>query len=188
MEPLRDLVHQVERLTVAHRHEKADDRRAAHPHVAMRRPYAHLLLQRWILHEQRAYDHPAHRIRRRPVRRIVFRQPALAVRQHARREVFAIARDDLEADGLRLEKPIGHQGVGKRDGVVHVPPIAMRRMDRSRQLAHGGGADVVKSEVSLATKVPAGVEVAGGTREPLDRALRLSRGGRYSFLRTKHFR
>ncbi len=59
-----------------------------------------------MLHEQRTDDHPAHRVRRRPVRGVVAREPAFPAREQIRGEVFAVSRDDFDTDRLHLEIPI----------------------------------------------------------------------------------
>ena len=158
----------------------------------MARPRAHLRGELRMPHDQRTDQRAADRIGRRPVGRVILRQPALPRGQQLRRELAPVARDHFDADRLRFEMAVDDQRVGQFHGFVNRPRATVIVVGGSRQRPHRGGADVIEAEIAGAAEVAARVELAAGPRQPLqfaDDARFLGRRRRHcSFLRMKHFK
>ena len=141
-------------------------------------------------HEKRTKQITADVIGRRPVRRIVEREPPFPRGEQARREVASVPRDHFDADRFGFQMLVLDQAVREGHCLIYRPLVLMFRVDRPRQRAHRRGADVVKTKLAAPAEVSASVEIAGRTAEPLEFAPRIRGGlGNYpSFLRIKHFK
>src|SRR5262249_1720300 len=122
--------------------------------------------ERRTAHDERPDEHAADRVGRRPVRRMILRQPALPDREQRRREVATIACDDFDAERLHLEMAVLDQRARETHRLINRPGVPMGVMDRTRQRTDVRGPDVVETEIAGAAKVAAGVEVAGRSRHP----------------------
>src|SRR5262245_17070462 len=107
-------------------------------------------------------------------------EPALPDRQQTRCEVATISRDHLDAERLDLEVAIGDERVRECHRLADRPLVPMRIVDRPRERAHRSRADVVEAEVAGATKVAAGVEIAGRPRHARQRPLRVAHRPRHA--------
>src|SRR5262245_35659526 len=107
--------------------------------------------------EQRAYQQTTDRIGRRPVCRVVLREPTLPDRQEFRQQLTSVTRQRLDAEGFHLKKSIGHEGTREREAVLRTPAVTMLANNLAGHPADRLSTDIEEPQMIGSAKIAAGV-------------------------------